>query len=112
MSTYPNARLPDTLSENGFTATPQRLAPKLGSWARNGWLNLVGGCCGTTPDHIRAIVELVRDCPPRHQETHPSTVSPTLQLAGLEPVNITPEMGFVIVGERTNITGSPKFSKL
>src|SRR3954471_6590791 len=65
VSAYPNAGLPDPLSETGFPETPQTLAPKLGQWARNGWLNLVGGCCGTTPEHIRAIVELVRDCPPR-----------------------------------------------
>ena len=123
-SAYPNAGLPDPLSETGFPETPQSLAPKLGKWAANGWLNLVGGCCGTTPDHIRAIVNAVRDCPPRKWEapqrgelagparTRDTEVPPTLRLSGLEPLNVTPEMGFVIIGERTNITGSPKFSKL
>jgi 5-methyltetrahydrofolate--homocysteine methyltransferase len=62
---YPNAGLPDPLSETGFPETPESLAPKLEKWARNGWLNIVGGCCGTTPDHIRAIAKVVRDCPPR-----------------------------------------------
>ena len=112
-SAYPNAGLPDPLSETGFPETPESLAPQLRDWAQNGWLNIVGGCCGTTPDHIRHIAQLVRDCPPRkvaHASALPS--DGTLHLSGLEPLNITPEMGFVIVGERTNITGSPKFSKL
>jgi 5-methyltetrahydrofolate--homocysteine methyltransferase len=109
-SAYPNAGLPDPLSETGFPETPESLAPKLGRWAANGWLNLVGGCCGTTPDHIRAIAAAVRDCPPR--TISGTRQSASLQLSGFEPLNITPEMGFVVVGERTNITGSPKFSKL
>ena len=109
-SAYPNAGLPDPLSETGFPETPESLAPKLGKWAANGWLNMVGGCCGTTPEHIRAIAAAVRDCPPR-QLNSPRDAHPT-QLSGFEPLNITPEMGFVVVGERTNITGSPKFSKL
>ena len=139
MSAYPNAGLPDPLSETGFPETPQSLAPKLAKWAQNGWLNLVGGCCGTTPDHIRAIATAVREYPPRRMQVIPSGAEESrdkaipvirrdpstplrsaqddsslrsLQLSGLEPLNITPEMGFVIVGERTNITGSPKFSKL
>ncbi|MEP6602775.1 MAG: methionine synthase, partial [Spartobacteria bacterium] len=117
MSAYPNAGLPDALSETGFPETPESLAPKLGKWAQNGWLNLVGGCCGTTPDHIRAIVAAIRDYPPRNCRASVSDAETAfhrnaLQLSGLEPLNITPEMGFVIVGERTNITGSPRFSKL
>jgi 5-methyltetrahydrofolate--homocysteine methyltransferase len=121
LSAYPNAGLPDPLSETGFPETPESLAPKLGNWAKNGWLNLVGGCCGTTPAHVRAIAEAVRGCPPRQvpggMTAVPSPINGTqqgasLQLSGLEPLNITPELGFVIVGERTNITGSPKFSKL
>src|SRR5204862_4858025 len=72
------------------------------------------------PQHIRLIAESVRDCPPRNMWEAPlrgdrdrdAKVPPTLQLSGLEPLNITPEMGFVVVGERTNITGSPRFSKL
>ncbi|HEX7517291.1 MAG TPA: methionine synthase [Chthoniobacterales bacterium] len=119
-SAYPNAGLPDPLSPTGFPETPESLAPQLQKWARNGWLNIVGGCCGTTPDHIRAIADAVRDCAPRkpvaavydRREPGAGTHRAPLQLSGLEPLNITPEMGFVVVGERTNITGSPRFSKL
>ena len=124
VSAYPNAGLPDPLSETGFPETPETLTPKLKCWTENGWLNLVGGCCGTTPEHIRAIVTAVRDCKPRMWErpkrrdsepegrSRDTKVPPTLQLSGLEPLNITPEFGFAVIGERTNITGSPKFSKL
>jgi 5-methyltetrahydrofolate--homocysteine methyltransferase len=124
VSAYPNAGLPDPLSETGFPETPETLTPKLKRWAENGWLNLVGGCCGTTPEHIRAIANAVRDCKPRTWEQpqrreserdlqiRDTKVPPTLQLSGLEPLNITPEFGFAVIGERTNITGSPKFSKL
>jgi 5-methyltetrahydrofolate--homocysteine methyltransferase len=62
---YPNAGLPDPLSPTGFPETPESLAPKLGEWAKNGWLNIVGGCCGTTPDHIRAIATAARPFSPR-----------------------------------------------
>lgn len=64
-SAYPNAGLPDALSPTGFPETPQTFAPKVAKWAENGWLNIVGGCCGTTPDHIRALANLVRQFPPR-----------------------------------------------
>ncbi|MEY2520069.1 MAG: 5-methyltetrahydrofolate--homocysteine methyltransferase, partial [Verrucomicrobiota bacterium] len=119
-SAYPNAGLPDPLSPTGFPETPESLAPQLQKWAQNGWLNIVGGCCGTTPDHIRLIAESVRDLPPRkpvaavydRRDPGAGAHRAPLQLSGLEPLNITPEMGFVIVGERTNITGSPRFSKL
>ncbi len=113
-SAYPNAGLPDPLSPTGFPETPESLAPQLQKWARNGWLNIVGGCCGTTPDHIQAIADAVRDCPPRPccNEVSGRFTEAPLQLSGLEPLNITSEMGFVVVGERTNITGSPRFSKL
>src|SRR2546430_186033 len=124
MGAYPNAGLPDPLSETGFPETAETFAPKLAKWAQNGWLNLVGGCCGTTPDHIRALAAVVRNCKPRRWERPPcresaspaqtrdTKVPPTLQLSGLEPLNITPDFGFVVIGERTNITGSPRFSKL
>lgn len=115
-SAYPNAGLPDPLSETGFPETPESLAPQLREWAQNGWLNVVGGCCGTTPDHIKVIAESVRDCPPRSTAVSPAGHSTNetgvLRLSGLEPLNITPEFGFAVVGERTNITGSPRFSKL
>jgi 5-methyltetrahydrofolate--homocysteine methyltransferase len=121
VSAYPNAGLPDPLSPTGFPETPESLAPQLEKWCRNGWLNIVGGCCGTTPDHIRLIADSVRDLPPRicrasaaadAASNNEASHKDALQLSGLEPLNITPEMGFVVVGERTNITGSPKFSKL
>ena len=92
----------------GFPETPETLAPQLQDWARNGWLNFVGGCCGTTPAHIRALVEAVRDLPPRV----PPKVEPYTRLSGLEPLTIRPETNFVNIGERTNVTGSPKFAKL
>jgi 5-methyltetrahydrofolate--homocysteine methyltransferase len=109
VSAYPNAGLPDPLSESGFPETPESFAPKVISWARNGWLNLVGGCCGTTPAHIAAFAKIVREFPPRVVPTQDDGI---LRLSGLEPLNITPDFGFVVIGERTNITGSPKFSKL
>src|SRR5438067_2109206 len=122
MSAYPNAGLPDPLSETGFPETPKTFTPKVAKWAENGWLNLVGGCCGTTPEHIRAIAQTVRDCKPRKMPCRASgsDADPNktafhrnaLQLSRLEPLNVTPEMGFVVIAERTNITGSPKFSKL
>ena len=125
-SAYPNAGLPDPLSPTGFPETPESFAPQLRDWARNGWLNIVGGCCGTTPDHIRAIADAVRDCPPREspervvESAIPSGPDAeevrwgqrTLHLSGLEALDVTRDFGFVVVGERTNITGSPKFSKL
>jgi 5-methyltetrahydrofolate--homocysteine methyltransferase len=105
---YPNAGLPDPLSPTGFPETPETLAPKLREWAEAGFLNIVGGCCGTTPQHIKAIAEAVRGLPPRQVPV----VEPHLRLSGMEAFNLTPQTNFVNVGERTNVTGSPKFSKL
>ena len=108
VSAYPNAGLPDPLSPTGFPETPETMAPQLGDWARQGWLNVVGGCCGTTPEHIRAIAAEVKDCPPRVVPTP----EPYLRLSGLEPLTLRPDTNFVNIGERTNVTGSPKFAKL
>jgi 5-methyltetrahydrofolate--homocysteine methyltransferase len=108
VSAYPNAGLPNPMLPTGFPETPETLAPQLAEWARNGWLNIVGGCCGTTPEHIRAIAEAVRGLPPRV----PPKVQPYTRLSGLEALTIRPETNFVNIGERTNITGSPKFAKL
>src|SRR5947208_7567741 len=115
VSAYPNAGLPDPLSETGFPETPETFAPKVLQWARNGWLNMVGGCCGTTPAHIMAFAWQARELAPRIVPVIPSealddATSP-LALSGLEPLKITPEFGFVVIGERTNVTGSPKFSR-
>jgi len=105
---YPNAGLPDPLLPTGFPETPESLAPQLRDWAESGFLNVVGGCCGTTPAHIRAILEAVRDLPPRQ----PPQIPRQLRLSGLEAFNVTPETNFVNVGERTNVTGSPRFAQL
>lgn len=108
VSAYPNAGLPNPLLPTGFPETPETLAPQLAEWAKNGWLNFVGGCCGTTPDHIREIAKAVQGIAPR-QLAHPE---PYLRLSGLEALTIRPETNFVNIGERTNVTGSPKFAKL
>jgi len=105
---YPNAGLPDPLSETGFPETPVTLAPKLNEWAEAGFLNVVGGCCGTTPAHIRAIAEAVRGCKPRVV----AKAEPWLRLSGMESFELSPITNFVNIGERTNVTGSPRFSKL
>ena len=108
VSAYPNAGLPNPLLPTGFPETPETLAPQLAEWAASGFLNVVGGCCGTTPEHIRAIAEAVRPYPPRV----PPTPRSYLELSGLEAVVVRPETNFVNLGERTNVTGSPKFAKL
>ncbi|HZH49467.1 MAG TPA: methionine synthase [Nitrospira sp.] len=108
LSAHPNAGLPNPLLPTGFPETPETLAPQLRDWAQNGWLNIVGGCCGTTPAHIKLIVEAVRGITPR---TIP-TVEPYTRLSGLEALTIRPESNFVNIGERTNVTGSPAFAKL
>ncbi|MEK7236000.1 MAG: homocysteine S-methyltransferase family protein, partial [Nitrospirota bacterium] len=108
VSCHPNAGLPNPLLPTGFPETPDSLAPQLKEWAQNGWLNIVGGCCGTTPGHIKLIAEAVRGLSPRV----PPSVEPHTRLSGLEAVTIRPESNFVNIGERTNVTGSPAFSKL
>ena len=110
ISCYPNAGLPNPMSETGYDETPESLAGHLKRWADQGILNLVGGCCGTTPAHIRKIVELVAMLSPRAVPK----ADPRLRLSGLEPLNLrsTGERSFVTIGERTNVTGSPKFAKL
>ncbi len=107
-SAYPNAGLPNPLLPTGFPETPESLAPQLQEWVRNGWLNLVGGCCGTTPAHIKIIADIVRGIAPRR----PRPAEPFTRLSGLEALTIRPETNFVNIGERTNVTGSPKFARL
>src|SRR5438105_5942634 len=106
VSCYPNAGLPNAFG--GFDETPAIMAADLGEFASNGWLNIVGGCCGTTPEHIQAIRRAVRDAAPRRR----AAPEPYTRLSGLEPLTIRPETNFVNIGERTNVTGSPAFSKL
>ncbi|THJ21865.1 MAG: methionine synthase [Nitrospira sp. CG24D] len=108
ISSHPNAGLPNPLLPTGFPETPETLAPQLLDWAQNGWLNIVGGCCGTTPDHIKKIAEAVRGLKPRPVPT----IEPYTRLSGLEAVTLRPDSNFVNIGERTNVTGSPAFSKL
>jgi 5-methyltetrahydrofolate--homocysteine methyltransferase len=106
ISAYPNAGLPNEFGE--YDETPEMMADEVGEWAEAGWLNIVGGCCGTTPEHIRAIAEAVSGHPPREIPELPRK----LRLSGLEPCNIGPESLFVNVGERTNVTGSARFKDL
>ncbi|MDQ3366573.1 MAG: methionine synthase [Myxococcota bacterium] len=103
---YPNAGLPNEFG--GYDDTPEQMAKVLGSFAREGMLNLVGGCCGTRPEHIAAIRAAV-DGVTRRSVPVPSK---HMRLAGLEPLTITPETNFVVVGERTNVTGSAAFRRL
>jgi len=104
-SAYPNAGLPNAFG--GFDETPEIMCADLAAFAREGWVNVVGGCCGTTPEHIRAIAGAVRDVPPRRVPEVPQAT----RLSGLEPYTLRDGV-FTVVGERTNVTGSPKFSKL
>jgi 5-methyltetrahydrofolate--homocysteine methyltransferase len=106
ISVHPNAGLPNEMG--GYDETPGHTSRVLGEFARAGMVNIVGGCCGTTPDHIRAIVETVRRLPPRTS----TTVQPLLRLSGLEPVVMAESTNFVNIGERTNVTGSKKFAEL
>jgi 5-methyltetrahydrofolate--homocysteine methyltransferase len=106
ISCYPNAGLPNAFGE--YDQTPDEIAKLLIDYSNNGWLNIVGGCCGTTPEHIKAIADSLKSSKPRKIPVLPKR----MQLSGLEPLNLTPEKGFLLVGERTNVTGSPKFKKL
>src|SRR4051812_26440876 len=106
VSCYPNAGLPNAFGE--YDEAPDQTAAIVREFAESGLLNLLGGCCGTTPDHVAAMTARMKDIAPRV----PSTVAPACRLSGLEPQTILPESLFVNVGERTNITGSAKFRKL
>ncbi|MEO7298774.1 MAG: homocysteine S-methyltransferase family protein, partial [Verrucomicrobiota bacterium] len=108
LSAYPNAGLPNPLLPTGFPETPESLAPQLREWAEAGLLNIVGGCCGTTPEHIEKMAKAMRNIAPRKVPTTESY----LRLSGTEALTLTPEANFINIGERTNVTGSPKFSKL
>ncbi len=103
---YPNAGIPDELGN--YTDTPAAMAAVVGDLARKGLLNIVGGCCGTGPDHIRALADAVRGVPPRRPRPRRST----LVVSGLEAFPIDPSRNFTNVGERTNVAGSRKFARL
>jgi len=106
INTHPNAGLPNEFGE--YDETPAEMAAEIEEWAKSGYLNIIGGCCGTTPAHIKAIAEAVATYPPRQPKQHDFTT----RLSGLEPCNITKDSLFVNVGERTNVTGSAKFKRL
>nr|WP_314984985.1 methionine synthase [uncultured Pantoea sp.] len=106
VTAHPNAGLPNAFGEYDLDA--ELMAQQIGEWATSGFLNIIGGCCGTTPQHIAAMVAAVEGVAPRPLPTIPVAC----RLSGLEPLNITAESLFVNVGERTNVTGSAKFKRL
>ncbi|MCF6262462.1 MAG: methionine synthase [Xanthomonadales bacterium] len=106
VSAHPNAGLPNPFGE--YEETPENMAIDMAEWADSGLLNIAGGCCGTTPEHIRAIADAVSDKTPRQIPE----ITPACRLSGMEAFNITAESLFVNVGERTNVTGSARFKQL
>ena len=108
VSCYPNAGLPNPLSPTGFDLTPDDMGHWLQSFAREGLINLAGGCCGNTPDHVAAIARAVTEIEPRV----PVRLPPALRLSGSQPYNHTADKRFLVIGERTNVAGSPQFAKL
>jgi len=108
VSCYPNAGMPNPLSPTGFDLDPQDMGTYLKDFAESGFINLAGGCCGNTPEHVEAIARAVQEIRPR---TIPKK-EPIMRLSGSEPYNHTPDKQFLMIGERTNVAGSPKFRKL
>jgi 5-methyltetrahydrofolate--homocysteine methyltransferase len=106
ISAHPNAGLPNAFG--GYDETARQMADEIREWAQSGLLNIVGGCCGTTPEHIKAIHDAVADCKPRAMPA----IAPGLRISGLEPFNLVEGSLFVNVGERANVTGSAKFKRL
>ena len=108
VSAHPNAGLPNPLSETGYDELPEKTARLVKEFATSGFLNIAGGCCGTSPAHIKAIAEALKDVPPRKIPP----IEKKLRLSGLEPFNVGDDSLFVNVGERANVTGSAKFKRL
>ncbi|MDP3581266.1 MAG: homocysteine S-methyltransferase family protein, partial [Ignavibacteria bacterium] len=106
VSLYPNAGLPNEFG--GYDESPEAMAKVLDEFAQEGFFNIIGGCCGTTPGHIKAFAEIAKKYPPRKIPE----IQPYLRLSGLEPLTLRPETNFVNIGERTNVTGSKKFARL
>ncbi len=106
VSVYPNAGLPNEFGE--YDDSPEYMAAQIAEFATAGFVNIVGGCCGTTPQHIKAIAEAVKNLKPRQRPEKKHE----LQLSGLEPLRVNTTTGFINVGERTNVTGSKKFARL
>lgn len=106
ISCHPNAGLPNEMGQ--FDLGPAKMAEMVGEFAEQGWVNIIGGCCGTSPDHIAAMVDRLGDFQP-HQRT---SVAPRLRLSGTQPLELRPDSNFLMIGERTNVTGSRKFARL
>ncbi len=106
VSAHPNAGLPNELGQ--YDLGPEEMAGKIDEWAASGFLNIVGGCCGTSPDHIRAIADVAA----KHKPRIPPNIPKACRLSGLEAQNITAESLFVNIGERANVTGSARFKRL
>ena len=106
VSCHPNAGLPNAFGE--YDESPEHMAGILGAFAAEGWLNIVGGCCGTKPEHIRAVAGAVAGKPPRI----PAAPAELSRYSGLEPLTLRPESNFMVIGERTNVTGSRRFARL
>jgi len=103
---HPNAGLPNEMG--GFDQTPEIMAEALREFVENGWLNVLGGCCGTTPDHIRAFAQMVEGVTPRQRPV----IEGLTRLSGQEALTLRPETNFIMIGERTNVTGSKRFERL
>ena len=108
VSVYPNAGLPNPLAPTGFDLGPSDMETFLGDFAREGLVNLIGGCCGNTPDHVAAIARVSE----KHAPRSVPDASPAMRLSGSETYNHTEDKNFLMVGERTNVAGSPRFKKL
>ena len=106
ISCHPNAGTPNEMGE--FDLQPAAMAKTIGEWVQAGWLNIVGGCCGTTPEHIAAIAEVVAGIAPHKK----NKIKPMTRLSGSKPLTMREEANFLMIGERTNVTGSRKFARL
>ena len=106
ISCHPNAGTPNEMGE--FDLGPEEMAATIKEWAENGWLNIIGGCCGTTPEHIKAISNAVHGLAPHKR----NEIEPLTRLSGSRPLNLRKDANFLMVGERTNVTGSRKFARL
>jgi len=108
VSAYPNAGMPDALAPTGFNLLPHHMAEHTKDFAGSGLVNLIGGCCGNTPEHIAAIAEEAKKHPPRPLPT----IEPLMRLSGSEAYDHTDDKNFLMIGERTNVAGSPRFAKM
>jgi 5-methyltetrahydrofolate--homocysteine methyltransferase len=108
VSAYPNAGMPNPLAPTGFDLLPPDMAGYATDFAKSGFVNIMGGCCGNTPEHIAAIAKAVEGLEPRHVPTP----EPIMRLSGSQPYNHTKEANYLMIGERTNVAGSPKFATL